>query len=84
MKDYDSSIRLEQLRAGKGVPRREQNRHIGQLLKALKFTKGRSSGISKIVRAMRDNGSPPPEFEFDEDRTYFMVRLRVHPDAAIS
>ena len=27
---------------------------------------------------MRENGSPPPQFEFDEDHSYFMVRLPVH------
>jgi ATP-dependent DNA helicase RecG len=30
---------------------------------------------------MEENGSPPPEFEFDEDHSYFMVRLPVHPKA---
>jgi ATP-dependent DNA helicase RecG len=30
---------------------------------------------------MKENGSPPPEFEFDEDHTYFLVRLPVHPAA---
>ena len=33
------------------------------------------------MRAMRDNGSPPAEFEFDEDHGHFVVRLRVQPDA---
>jgi len=31
--------------------------------------------------AMRENGSPAPEFEFDEDHSYFLVRLPVHPAA---
>lgn len=30
---------------------------------------------------MKANGSPPAEFEFDEDHTYFMVRLPIHPTA---
>ncbi|HEX4966331.1 MAG TPA: hypothetical protein VF173_36320 [Thermoanaerobaculia bacterium] len=30
---------------------------------------------------MSANGSPPAEFEFDEDHSYFMVRLPVHPAA---
>jgi ATP-dependent DNA helicase RecG len=30
---------------------------------------------------MKENGSPPTEFEFDEDHSYFMVRLPVHPAA---
>jgi ATP-dependent DNA helicase RecG len=27
---------------------------------------------------MRDNGSPPPAFESDDDRTWFLVRLPIH------
>jgi ATP-dependent DNA helicase RecG len=30
---------------------------------------------------MENNGSPPPEFESDEDRTYFLIRLPVHERA---
>jgi ATP-dependent DNA helicase RecG len=30
---------------------------------------------------MEANGSPPLEFDFDEDHSYFMVRLPVHPAA---
>lgn len=30
---------------------------------------------------MKKNGSPPAEFEFDEDHSYFMVRLPIHPAA---
>lgn len=47
----------------------------------MKYTEGRSTGIPKIIRAMKANGSPPAEFEFDEDHTYFMVRLPIHPTA---
>jgi ATP-dependent DNA helicase RecG len=28
---------------------------------------------------MKNNGSPPAEFEFDEDHSYFLVRLPVQP-----
>ena len=76
----DRSIRLEQLRAGQAVPRRYRNRRIGEFLKELDLTEGRATGIPKILRAMRQNGSPPPEFDFDEDHSYFQVRLPVHPE----
>jgi ATP-dependent DNA helicase RecG len=33
------------------------------------------------MEAMAKNGSPPAEFEFDEDHSYFMVRLPIHPVA---
>ena len=72
-------MRLEQLRVGKAMPRRYRNRHIGEFLKELEFTKGRSTGIPKIIDAMQANGSPPAEFDFDEDHSYFTVRLPVHP-----
>lgn len=77
----DRSVRLEQLRIGKAMPRRYRNRRIGEFLKDLKFTEGRATGIPKIMEAMANNGSPVAEFEFDEDRSYFMVRLPVHPAA---
>ncbi len=77
----DRSVRLEQLRTGRARPRRYRNRRIGEFLKELEFTEGRGTGIPKILRAMRQNGSPPPEFEFDEDHSYFMVRLPLHPTA---
>ena len=30
---------------------------------------------------MKSNGSPPPEFETDDDRSYFLIRLPVHTEA---
>ena len=36
----DRSVRLEQLRAGKAMPRRYRNRRIGEFLKELEFTGG--------------------------------------------
>ena len=77
----DRSVRLDQLRLGRAHPRRYRNRRLGEFLKELKFTEGRSTGIPKILEAMARNGSPPPEFEFDADCSYFMVRLPVHPTA---
>jgi len=77
----DRSVRMEDLRAGKAVSRRYRNRRIGEFLKELDLTEGRSTGVPKILRAMNDNGSPPPEFESDEDRTYFLIRLPVHERA---
>jgi ATP-dependent DNA helicase RecG len=78
----DRSIRMEDLRNGRGVSRRYRNRRIGEFLKELELAEGRSTGIRKILKAMATNDSPPPEFETDEDRTYFITRLPVHPRAA--
>lgn len=79
----DRSVRLEDLRAGRALPRRYRNRRIGEFLKELDMTEGRSTGIPKILHAMETNGSPPPVFDFDEDHTYFMCRLPVHPQATM-
>ena len=63
-----------------GVPAR--NRRIGEFLKELKLAEGRLSGLPKIYRAMEANGSPPPTFEFDEQRTFFQATLPAHPEYA--
>ena len=53
-------------------------------LKELDPTEGRYTGISKILKVMAANGSPAPEFETDDDRTYFLIRLPVHERAAVT
>ena len=73
----DRSIRMEDLQTGRAISRRYRNRRIGEFLKELDLAEGRSTGIPKILRAMRENGSPPPIFESDDDRTWFLVRLPV-------
>jgi len=75
----DRSVQLDQLRRGRAMARRYRNRRIGEFLKELSLTEGRSTGIPKILRAMAANGSPPPDFETDEDHSYFLVRLPAHP-----
>lgn len=76
----DRSIDMEALRAGRAVARRYRNRRIGEFLKELELTEGRSTGIPKILQAMAANGSEQPNFETDEDRTSFLVRLPVRPE----
>ena len=74
----DRSIRMEDLLTGRAISRRYRNRRIGEFLKELDLAEGRSTGIPKILRAMRKNGSPAPVFESDDDRTWFLVRIPVH------
>ena len=59
------------------VPAR--NRRIGEFLKELKLAETRGTGLPKIRRCMRENGSPAPHFDFDSGRTYFRVTLSAHP-----
>ena len=60
------------------VPAR--NRRIGELLKELGLAEGRLTGLPKVFRAMTENGSPTPRFDFDEQRTYFRAVLPAHPE----
>jgi ATP-dependent DNA helicase RecG len=75
----DRSISLSDLAKGKLVARRYRNRRVGEFLKELRLTEGRGTGIPKVIRAMLRNGSPVPEFDTDEDRTFFTAVLPIHP-----
>ncbi len=75
----DASIRTEALSGEKIVARRYRNRRIGEFLKELDLTEGRCTGIPTIRAAMAENGSPPPRFSTDDQRTHFLVELPVHP-----
>ena len=57
-----------------------RNRRIGEFLRERKLAEGRLTGIQKMRDAMEHNGSPPPQFDFDETRTYFQVTLPAHPE----
>ncbi|MCP4593059.1 MAG: hypothetical protein GY842_20180, partial [bacterium] len=63
------------------VPAR--NRRIGEFFKELRLAEARGTGVRKIFTAMAENGSPPPRFEFGEDRSYFTVVLPIHPGLGI-
>lgn len=60
------------------VPAR--NRRVGEFLKELRLAEGRGTGLPKIYKSMRENGSPRPKFDFDEGRTYFRATLPAHPE----
>ena len=62
----------------RAVPAR--NRRIGEFLKELGLAEGRLSGLPKVFRAMEENGSPAPTFDFDEQRTFFQATLPAHPE----
>ena len=42
------------------------------------LTEGRNTGFGKILRALSANGSSKPEFETDDDHSYFISRFFVH------
>lgn len=75
----DASVKMEDLQVGRAVARRYRNRRIGEFLKELELSEGRSTGIPTILRAFEENGSEKPSFETDGDRASFLVRLPVRP-----
>lgn len=74
----DRSVTQESLKNYRVTNRRYRNRMIGDFLKELHLTEGRNTGFKKILDALAANGSPKPEFETDEDHSYFITRLFVH------
>ena len=76
----DRSISMEGLKTYRVSSRRYRNRRIGEFLKELHLTEGRNTGFQKIIRALKANGSPMPIFETDDDRTYFLTTILIHPE----
>ncbi len=74
----DRSVTREGLKRYKVSNRCYRNRRIGDILKELYLTKGRNTEFGKILRALFENGSSNPEFETDDDHSYFISRLFVH------
>lgn len=56
-----------------------RNRRIGNFLKELHLTEGRNTGIPLALKALRENGSPDPVFETDEERQGLIVRILIEP-----
>lgn len=73
----DRTISNEDILNRRLVSRRYRNRRIGDFLKELKLVEGRNTGIPTILQAMEANGSPPPIFETDEERSYFTTILPI-------
>lgn len=72
-------IEARHLQVGAKVPPvPARNRRIGEVFKELRLAEARGTGIPKIFRSMVENGSPPPSYDFDAERTYFRVTLPAH------
>ena len=61
------------------ITREYRNRKLGGFLKELNLTEGRGTGLPIIYESLEVNGSPPPVFETDDDRYYFLSVIKVHP-----
>lgn len=64
---------------GKQACRRYRNSRIGDFFRELELTEGRNTGIRKINLALAANGSPPAEYDTDDERSYFSTVLKTHP-----
>jgi ATP-dependent DNA helicase RecG len=62
------------------VSRAYRNRRIGDFLKEVDLTEGKSTGFPIIRDAMAGNGNPEPVFHTDKDQVLFMVTLPCHSE----
>ena len=68
-------INLKKFSEGKAKARKYRNRRIGELFKEIDLSEKQGTGITKILRELKKNGSPNPTFEMDEDRTYLETTI---------
>ena len=66
------------------VARVYRNRRIGDFLKELDLTEGKSTGFPIIRDSMANNGSPEPIFYTDDNQVLFMVTLPCHPEFKVT
>ncbi len=59
--------------------RRYRNRRLGEFLKDLQLTEGRSTGIPTIQKELSKNGSPAATIKTDDARSYFLIEIPCHP-----
>ncbi len=77
----DPSLKQRDFDAGTIRARRYRNRRVGEFLKELDLTEGRGTGIPRLQKALKDNGSPPAVFDVDDpERRYFVVEIPIHPE----
>jgi hypothetical protein len=61
------------------LPERAAIKAGSLMLERIHFLADRGTGIPKILRAMKANGSPAPRFKTDDNRTYFVSYFPAHP-----
>lgn len=75
----DRSISKEDIAKGDMLKsRRYRNRRLGDFLKELDLTEGRSTGVPTIQAKLAENGSPRAIFKTTDDRLTFLVTIPVH------
>ena len=75
----DRSIPMSDIKRGDILKsRRYRNRYLGDFLKELDLTEGRSTGVPTIQEKLAVNGSPRAIFETTDDRLTFLIHIPVH------
>jgi len=74
----EHSIDMDDLITGNAISRRYRNRRIGEFFKEIDLSEKKSTGITKILRALEKNGSPPPEFKTNDERDYMQLTIMMH------
>lgn len=75
----DRSISKEVIEQGNSLrSRRYRNRRLGDFLKELQLTEGRSTGVPTIQAKLLANGSPRASFETTDERLTFLVYIPTH------
>lgn len=70
-------INLERFAEGRIKGRKYRNSRIGELFKEIDLSEKKGTGIPKILRELKKNGSPGPEFDMDDDRTYLNTIIHI-------
>jgi ATP-dependent DNA helicase RecG len=72
-------VTQKHLRDQQIVARDYRNRKVGDFLKELRITEGRGTGIPKSKAILLANGSPEQTLETDEECSFFLVTIPIHP-----
>lgn len=77
----DRSIPMSDIEKGDLLKsRRYRNRYLGDFLKELDLTEGRSTGVPTIQEKLAANGSPRATFETTDDRLTFLIHIPIHAE----
>ena len=71
-------IKNDDLKKERVISRSYRNRRVGDFLKELDYTEGRSTGFPTIHRHLKKNFSPEPAFETDENNLHFLATIYCH------
>ena len=63
------------------ISKRYRNRRLGEYLKELDLTEGRSTVIPAIQNVLENNGSPRATVVTDDERTFFRITIPCHEAA---